>query len=238
MGDRIIRSLDATATGTEIGAILAADGCVIINNAIDHGSIDALLLELAPHLENKPTGTGNFTGFHTKRVHSLFAKTEKIQAFVAHHKVLQMADLALLPFCESYTLQSNSITAIGPGESLQPLHRDDMLYPLAHDGERNTVCTAFWALSDFTTENGATRLVPGSHRWGDERTPTEAETVQAVMPRGSVCLFLGGIFHGGGENRTEEQWRLGMFTAYTLGWLRQEQSCLPANRTALFIPSR
>ena len=224
MSQHAIQSLDIASTNEEIGAILKREGCVIIENAMDHAAVDGLLADLADYIEDKPKGTGNFTGFETKRVHSLFAKTQKIQAFVVHDKVLQMADLALLPFCDSYTLQSNSITAIGPGETVQPLHRDDMLYPLARDDERNTVCTAFWALSDFTESNGATRMIPGSHRWDDARKPTEEETVQAVMPKGSVCLFLGGIYHGGGQNRTEDEWRLGMFSAYTLGWLRQEQN--------------
>ena len=221
---QIIHTLDISSSDEDIGAILKRDGCVIIKNAMDHDAVDGLLADLDEYIESKPKGNGNFTGFETKRVHSLFAKTEKIQAFVAHDKVLQMADLALLPFCESYTLQSNSITAIGPGESVQPLHRDDMLYPLARDDERNTVCTAFWALSNFSESNGATRMIPGSHRWDDERKPTEEETVQAVMPKGSVCLFLGGIYHGGGQNHTQDEWRIGMFTAYTLGWLRQEQN--------------
>ena len=217
-------NLNVTATDDAIGEVLRHDGCVIIKNAVEHAAVDALLADLADHIESKPKGTGNFTGLETKRVHSLFAKTEIVQDFVAHDKVLQMADLALLPYCQSYTLQSNSITAIGPGETVQPLHRDDMLYPLAHDCERNSVCTAFWALSDFTQSNGATRMVPGSHRWDDVRRPTEADTVQAVMTKGSVCLFLGGVYHGGGCNTTAEEWRIGMFSAYTLGWLRQEQN--------------
>ena len=224
MSNRAIRSLDVTAGSEEIGEILEHDGCVIIRNAMDHPSVDAFLADLAPYIDEKPKGTGNFTGYETKRLHSLFAKTEKVQDFVAHDKVLEMADLALLPFCQSYTLQSNSITAIGPGETVQPLHRDDMLYPLAREGKRNTVCTAFWALSDFTATNGATRMIPGSHRWEEGREPTEQETVQAVMPKGSVCLFLGGVYHGGGQNHTDDEWRMGMFSAYTLGWLRQEQN--------------
>ena len=224
MNNRAIEALHVSSSAAEIDAVLKRDGCVIILNAMQHTQVDAMLADLAPFIDAKPTGTGNFTGFETKRVHSLFTKTKKVQDFVAHDKVLAMVDLALLPYCQSYTSQSNSITVIGPGESVQPLHRDDMLYPLAHDGERNSVCTAFWALSDFTASNGATRMVPGSHRWGDDREPSEEETVQAIMPKGSVCLFLGGIYHGGGQNSTHDEWRFGMFSAYTLGWLRQEQN--------------
>ena len=75
----------------------------------------------------------------------------------------------------------------------------------------------------YTESNGATRLVPGSHLWDDEREPTEAESVQAIMPKGSVCVFVGGVYHGGSHNVTAGEWRIGMFAGYILGWLRQEQ---------------
>lgn len=76
----------------------------------------------------------------------------------------------------------------------------------------------------YTESNGATRLVPGSHLWDDEREPTEAESVQAIMPKGSVCVFVGGVYHGGSHNVTAGEWRIGMFAGYILGWLRQEQN--------------
>jgi ectoine hydroxylase-related dioxygenase (phytanoyl-CoA dioxygenase family) len=224
VADRKIVSLDNSASREEIQTLLERDGCLIINNAIGLDVIDALLGDLEPYLASKPTGNGNFTGFDTKRLHSLFQKSDRIGEFIVHDKLMEVMDAALKPFCDNYQLTSNSITAIGPGETVQPMHRDDLLYPIAHDGQRNLVCTSFWALSDFTADNGATRMVPGSHLWDDERKPGEEETVQAVMPKGSVCMFLGGIYHGGGANRTADQWRLGMFAGYVLGWLRQEQN--------------
>ena len=219
-----IPRLDAEANDEEIRQNLAQEGCVILENVIDHDIIDRMLDDLRPYMERKPTGNGNFSGYCTKRLHSLFAKSKELPSFILHPKVKQAADIALLPFCDSYQLNSNSITAIGPGETVQPLHRDDLLYPLAHPSERNACCTAFWALSDFRAENGATRLIPGSHRWDDDRIPTEEETVQAVMPKGSVCFFVGALYHGGGANRTANEWRIGMFQGYCLGWLRQEQN--------------
>ena len=79
-------------------------------------------------------------------------------------------------------------------------------------------------MTDFTAENGATRLVPGSHKWDDIRQPTEAEAVQAIMPKGSACFFVGATYHGGSPNYTKDEWRIAMFTGYILGWLRQEQN--------------
>ena len=82
-----------------------------------------------------------------------------------------------------------------------------------------------WALSEFTVKNGATSLILGSHKWTDEQTPTESdEIVQAVMPKGSCLIYVGSLWHGGGANRTRQQWRSGMICGYSLGWLRQEEN--------------
>ncbi len=219
-----LETVDPSASISEIDALLKQNGCVIIRDAIDHGAIAALLGDLDPYLTRKSCGEGDFVGYHTKRLHSLFTKTEAVGQFLIHDKVLETMDLTLGPWCDSYQLNSNSITAIGPDETPQPLHRDDLLYPLAHPSERNACCTAFWALTDFTEENGATRIIPGSHLWDDERVPQDNETIGAVMTKGSFCVFLGGTYHGGGRNTTADEWRIAMFAGYALGWLRQEQN--------------
>jgi ectoine hydroxylase-related dioxygenase (phytanoyl-CoA dioxygenase family) len=219
-----IETVDPDIAKSDLDAILKRDGCVIVREAIDHVAVDRLLADLDPYLGRKSCGQGNFVGFHTKRLHSLFGKSKTVGDFIVHDKVMEIMDLTLGPWCDSYQLNSNSITAIGPDETPQPLHRDDLLYPLAHPSERNACCTTFWALTDFTEENGATRIIPGSHLWDDEREPRDEETIGAVMPKGSFCVFLGGTYHGGGRNTTADQWRIAMFAGYALGWLRQEQN--------------
>ena len=106
---------------------------------------------------------------------------------------------------------------------MQELHRDDLVYPLAHPSERQSVVTVIWALNDFSAANGATLVVPGSHRWDDERKPTLAEAVPAEMPRGSAVYILGSTYHAGGANRAGDA-RIGLLYGYCLGWLRQEQN--------------
>jgi hypothetical protein len=224
MAVRGIETVDLSASKNELAEIFKRDGCVIIKDAVRPDAIDAVLADLDPYLGRKACGEGNFVGFHTKRLHSLFTKTESVGSFLMHDKVLEMMDVTLGPWCESYQLNSNSITAIGPDETPQPLHRDDLLYPLAHPSERNACTSTFWALTDFTEENGATRIISGSHLWDDERIPREDETVPAVMSKGSFCAFVGGIYHGGGRNVTANEWRVAMFAGYALGWLRQEQN--------------
>ncbi|MEM7285084.1 MAG: phytanoyl-CoA dioxygenase family protein, partial [Actinomycetota bacterium] len=113
--------------------------------------------------------------------------------------------------------------AIGPEEPAQLLHRDRLAWgghiPRSIEPQLNTI----WAITDFTEENGATRVVPGSHEWRDDREPTEGEVVQAVMPAGSVVIYSGTVIHGGGENRATDT-RIGLNMDYCLDWLRQEEN--------------
>ena len=80
-----------------------------------------------------------------------------------------------------------------------------------------------WAMSEFTEENGATRVIPGSNKWEDKLRPTNDQTVAAEMPKGSVLLYLGSLYHGGGANRSDRP-RRGINVGYTLSWLRQEEN--------------
>ena len=219
-----IELVDASATPNEINDVLERDGCLIIPELVGHERIDALMADLQPYLDKRPTCAEDFLGTHTKRMQVLIPKSQHVGELLAHDKILSVLDLVLGPYCDNYTLSSNSMTVIGPGETPQSMHRDDVVFPFSHPSERHSHCTAFWALNDFTEENGATRIVPGSHTWDDHREPTEAESVQAVMPKGSVCIFVGAVYHGGSHNVTADEWRLGMFAGYILGWLRQEQN--------------
>ena len=206
-----IEYVDRSANADEMNAILKRDGCLIIPELVEHACIDALMTDLQPYLDKRPTCEDDFLGTKTKRLQALIAKSKGVGDLLAHPKLLSIMDLVLGPFCDTYTLSSNSLAVIGPHETPQPMHRDDTLYPFTHPSERHSHCTAFWALSDFSEANGATRMVPGSHLWDDEREPSDAESVQAVMPKGSVCVFVGAIYHGGSRNVTPDEWRVGMF---------------------------
>ena len=91
--------------------------------------------------------------------------------------------------------------------------------PRALEPQLNTI----WALDEFTEENGATRVVPGSHRWDWERVAKEDEIIQASMPRGSALFYTGSVIHGGGENRSAGN-RIAMNLTYVAAWLRQEEN--------------
>ena len=219
-----IESVDAATPIDEIDGIIKRDGCVIVRELIDADTMNRLMAELDPWLKKAKVGTGDFVGKNTRRMHGLVAKSGMVGEMLTHEDVLALVDRMLGPWCDTFQLQACSTTSIGAGAKPQPLHRDDLLYPFGHPSERNACCTFFWALTDFTVENGATRIVPGSHKWDDERQPLDAEAVQAVMPRGSIACFVGATYHGGSANTTAGEWRHAMFAGYTLGWLRQEEN--------------
>src|SRR5581483_5534546 len=117
-------------------------------------------------------------------------------------------------------VSSLSSISIGPGEDAQPIHADDQLIPIPKP-HPPTVCNTMWALTDFTEENGATRLVPGSHVAADNpQYGGEYDTVAAEMPKGSVLVWHGSLWHGGGANRTADQVRVGIAMNYCAGYIR------------------
>jgi ectoine hydroxylase-related dioxygenase (phytanoyl-CoA dioxygenase family) len=130
----------------------------------------------------------------------------------------------LLSHAASFQLHLTQVIAIGPGEPAQMIHRDQWafdFFPFPRDYE--VQCNTIWALTDFTQENGATRVIPGSNHFEDKMRFEEKDTIPAEMTRGSVLLYTGSIYHGGGANRSN-QTRVGINITYNLSWLRQEEN--------------
>lgn len=200
---------------------LAEHGYVIVEDAAPELARRARE-ELAPHIEAAPFGHTDFLGQRTKRVGALFTVSQAAQELVIHPTVLAMADRILLPHCARYQLNFSGIMHLEPGAEAQVLHRDGVLYPFLHPSPP-TLMPAMWAISDFTAENGGTQVVPGSHLWAHDRAPYEDEVLNAAMPAGSVLIYTGGVYHGGGINRSNTV-RTGMALQYSLGWLRQEEN--------------
>ncbi|MDG1857752.1 MAG: phytanoyl-CoA dioxygenase family protein, partial [Emcibacteraceae bacterium] len=137
-------------------------------------------------------------------------------------RVMEVADGVLKPNCASYRIGSSVAIEIHPAEADQVLHRDDEIYPIRMPGMEMQIA-AMWALDEFTEENGATRVVPGSHDLREIANIKDEEVTQAVMPKGSVLFYLGSSVHSGGSNLSKLP-RKGFVTTYSLGWLRQEEN--------------
>ena len=182
-------------------------------------AIDADLRRLEEQLGIVPAGN-SFEGARTVRIYNLLVHGPTYESIPVHPEVLPVVQSVLDAGC---LVSSLSSIAIDPGEVAQPLHADDQLLPIAKPHVA-TVCNTMWAITDFTDANGATRLVPGSHR--ADRSPTYGEayeTVPAEMPRGSVLVWHGSLWHGGGANRTDVR-RVGVAMNYCAGWIRQQEN--------------
>jgi ectoine hydroxylase-related dioxygenase (phytanoyl-CoA dioxygenase family) len=207
-------------------AILGAfrrDGAVIVDELAPPSLIDAVAAELRPHFDRDGRRTeSDFNGYKTLRISGILAKSRSAAELAGHKLVLKVADEILLQHCANYQFGSLTGIEILPGEGPQRLHRDDGIYPIRMPGmEWQISCN--WALDDFTLENGATRVVLGSHRRREPWPPAAEEAVQTPMKKGSALFYMGSLWHGGGANNTNRP-RMGLVNTYSLGWLRHEEN--------------
>jgi hypothetical protein len=178
--------------------------------------------ELSPHFERAPLGSGDFTGLRTQRLARLIPRSMACRQLAVHPLVQQVVTRLLEEQCYHPQLSLTSAIRIHPGETAQSLHRDDNVFPLSHPRPPAVIST-IWAVNAFSAENGATRIVPGSHRWDDAERPQEEQAIAVDMPAGSVLMWDGALYHGGGANATRAE-RASVLMAYALGWLRQYEN--------------
>jgi len=212
--------MDDTARTAHVERV-RRDGYTIVENAIAPDLLEALadsLARLERDLDIKPAMNG-FEGHNTVRIYNLLAHGAPFEQVPTHPSVLPVIEGVLDAGC---LISSLSSIAIDPGETAQPIHADDMVIPLDKP-HRPIVCNSMWALTDFTEANGATRLVPGSHLQGNPEYGGAYETVAAEMPKGSVLIWEGSLWHGGGANRTDTR-RTGIAMNYCAGFIRQQEN--------------
>jgi ectoine hydroxylase-related dioxygenase (phytanoyl-CoA dioxygenase family) len=200
---------------------IARDGFTIVENAIAPDLVDALaeaLARLERELGAKPAMNG-FEGHRTVRIYNLLAHDPVFARIPVHANVLHIVEGVLDEGC---LISSLSSIAIDPGETAQPIHADDQVIPLEKP-HRPIVCNSMWALTDFTEANGATRLVPGSHRKPNPDYGGAYDTIPAEMAKGSVLIWDGALWHGGGANRTDAR-RTGIAMNYCAGFIRQQEN--------------
>jgi ectoine hydroxylase-related dioxygenase (phytanoyl-CoA dioxygenase family) len=213
--------LSAEAVRSHVEAV-ARDGYTIVPDAIEPALLDELTddlerLERAFDIVPSPNA---FEGEHTLRVYNLLALSPVWQRVPVHDHVLPIVEGVLDSGC---LISSLSSIRIQSGETPQPIHADDQLMPLAKP-HAPTVCNSMWALTDFTEANGATRIIPGTHLAADSPDfGSTYDSMPAEMPRGSVLVWHGSLWHGGGANSTPED-RIGIAMNYCAGWVRQQEN--------------
>jgi len=224
-----LKHLPADAPASAITAILETDGALILDNVLSPDMTRRVRDEIWPYVEATANGRDSFTGFATTRTGALVARSPACRELVMNPAVLAACDDFLLKSCDRYQLHLTQVIRIRPGQGAQVLHRDKLAwggYLQGIEPQLNTI----WAITDFTRQNGATQVVPGSPAWPEGRQARPEEIGYAEMKAGSVLVYSGSVIHAGGQNQSDHD-RVGINITYCLGWLRQEEnqylSCPP-----------
>jgi hypothetical protein len=205
-------SVDSAIVDADMEA-LDRDGYVIWEDLLDADACEQIRDDAGRWLGH--TGRNTFEGRRTQRIYSTLSRTRVCDRLVDHPRVLAVLDRLLMP---NYLLSALQVINIQPGESAQLAHHDDAFYPIPRPRAPLTAAT-IWAIDDFTADNGATVVLPGSHRWGRRPPGPDDAALPAVMPAGSCLFFVGTLWHGGGANTTAHG-RLAVTAQYCQPWLR------------------
>jgi ectoine hydroxylase-related dioxygenase (phytanoyl-CoA dioxygenase family) len=229
---------------SEIIQALGEAGCAVVTGMTDAKLRQSIVSELAPHLEHariiEEDDPEEFYPGRTRRISALVARSPSVtDNLVAHPLSQQICETHLLPNGEhGFQLHVSAALEVGPGARKQILHREEDPFSFFPLPRPNIIVASMWAITDFRADNGATLIVPGSHKWPADRKPKRNEIVSAEMPAGAVLFWMGGLLHGAGAN-TSQDWRYGLILTYSLGWVRQEENQyldLPQARIAELSP--
>lgn len=193
-------------------------GCCVVAHAAPPSTMDAIADELAPFAVGASTGASRFEGFSTRRTGSPLPRSATFRSIALHPDIRAAGD-HVLGHASGWRFSAAEYIEIGAGEVPQRLHRDRWKYDMV-DFPVEVELNGMWAVTDFTEDNGATRIIPGSHRFSGDQTPDPGDAIAAEMPKGSLLLYTGSVFHGGGPNHTGE-WRRGLSLQHGVSWLTQ-----------------
>lgn len=206
-------------------AQIAVDGYTVIPDLMSTTLSTEIRDQLAPYLQGQKMGRNDFEGEHSERVYALLDKLPALAQLIEHPTIIALLD-QLLP--ANYLLSAALAINVHPGETPQPFHIDDAAGGLPWPRPRpHFGVSTIWAFDDFTADNGATEVVPGSHLWPEDRQPNEREIVKVEMQAGSVVVFLGTLLHRGGANRSTTT-RLAITPQYCAPGLRQIENMVLA----------
>jgi ectoine hydroxylase-related dioxygenase (phytanoyl-CoA dioxygenase family) len=218
-----IRHLAASAGADDIAAALTEDGAVIVDALAPASLMDRAAAELQPYIAATRIGRDDFAGRRTRRTGGLIARSETCRELVMNPLVLSAAK-KMLAHAATFQIHLTQVITIEPESPAQPIHRDQWVFdffkfPKGFEVQLNTI----WAMTDFTAQNGATRVIPKSHLFDDGLKFEEKDTEPAEMAKGSALFYTGSVYHGGGANRSDTT-RCGINLTYSRAWLRQEEN--------------
>ncbi|WP_207303434.1 phytanoyl-CoA dioxygenase family protein [Komagataeibacter xylinus] len=214
--------LPPTATPEEVVATLRKYGYAIVDDLASPELMDRITKEMQPYIDHTLYGADNFIGKLTKRTGALIARSPAARELVMNNTATQVAK-QFLHKATTVQLHLTQIISVFPGSPAQALHLDQIVWDFfPFPADYDVQCNILWAMTDYTEEMGATRVVPGSHL--DDRTKyDDSEAVPAVMRRGSALFYTGKVWHGAGANISEKI-RQAINITYAVGWVRQEEN--------------
>ena len=207
--------------GLDIGSVVSEiqdKGYCVVENFLATEEVERLRAnfnESVPITEMRAIGTE--TG-RTWRAHNLLGKTRAADNVFLDSRLRAIVDGVIGKYNQvNVTTLFNTL----PGETKQFLHQDDGLWPIPRPHPA-FLCNALFAFDDFTKANGATHLVPYSHRW-TKPVDQSVDSIQVEMSSGSVVFWEGGMWHAGGANTTENIERMGFFISHQVSYLRPQE---------------
>jgi ectoine hydroxylase-related dioxygenase (phytanoyl-CoA dioxygenase family) len=226
-----LKHFDSATSCDLIAEELLRNGAVIVEGVLSPDLLARFNKEIDPYLDNyRPdrewiADVYKELGDNKRNVMGLAGKSEVfLHEMLCHPTYMKLCDIVLKPHCSSYQLNYTHVFDVGPGARVQALHRDGLCWARINHSGMNIELASIIALNEFTVDNGATLVVPGSHLWDPDRKPDPGEAVPAVMPAGSAVFYLNATYHSAGANTTARVWRRGMHLSYIVGWLRTEEN--------------
>ena len=217
--ERLMSTADERTAVADAALSLATQGYAILPDMLDPDALERARAALDPINEANRWGIYEFEGKRTKRVYSLLSLSRNFDFMAADRRMLALIESH---FGEPPVISAAQGMTLHGGQTAQPLHRDDGHY-LAPRPRPPFVVSCIWALDDFTAENGATRFIPGSHTLPGEVAPDAADARQALVKAGSVFVYDGGLWHGGGDAHGDSR-RRAINMIYCRPWLRQQEN--------------
>ena len=205
----------------EIISELEVKGYSLIENLLPNAIVGKVRIDISNRLAKVPFGDNNFVGMRTKRLYSLFGETRSVDEIATNETILEIVK----EYCGDVLLGASVACQIHPGETEQAFHFDDGIYPLPSDFHDVNI-GVIWALDDFTIDNGATVVIPNSHKKRDMKNPEKFDQTEIiVMPKGSALIYSGSLWHAGGANQSDST-RLAIILQYVESWLRPQDTHL------------
>ncbi|KAI0602187.1 hypothetical protein F4775DRAFT_602164 [Biscogniauxia sp. FL1348] len=215
---------------------LREDGAVIIKGLFTKDQVRRLNEEVQPAMDKLQAGgkhadewVKDFHGDNTKRLNNVVSLSKTFREEILEKDLIhQLCEEIYLKDAGGYWMNSAQVIDIGPASKAQPLHRDQWQFPIfTHCGPNAPEASVNFvvALTEFRDENGATRVIPGSHQWSDfQDNGSPEDTVPAEMEAGDACFITGKVVHGGGANRTKDHTRRGITLVFQCSYLTPEEA--------------